>query len=69
MVSAVIMVGNGEILGLLYWLLRNMDYLCTAYGVVHIRIGWHRLVPDHPFFNPMSTKKFAIYPNYRPNIA
>lgn len=50
MVSAVIIMGNGEILGLLYWLLRNMDYLCTAHGVVHIRIGWHRLVPDHPFF-------------------
>ena len=50
-VSAVIIMGNGEILGLLYWLLRNMDYLCTAHGVVHIRIGWHRLVPDHPFFN------------------
>nr|DAU69113.1 MAG TPA: hypothetical protein [Caudoviricetes sp.] len=29
-----------------------MDYLCTAHGVVHIRIGWNRLVPDHPFFIP-----------------
>ena len=56
MVSAVIMMGNGEILGLLYWLLRNMDYLCTAHGVVHIRIGWHRLVPDHPFFNHVKEK-------------
>lgn len=29
-----------------------MDYLCTAHGVVHIRIGWNRLVPDRPFFIP-----------------
>jgi hypothetical protein len=48
----------------LYWHLRNMDYLCTAHGVVHIRIGWHRLVPDHPFFNPMSKIRFANYPKY-----
>nr|DAV29766.1 MAG TPA: hypothetical protein [Caudoviricetes sp.] len=33
-----------------------MDYLCTAHGVVHIRIGWHRLVPDHPFFNHVKEK-------------
>ena len=49
-------VYRGGILGLLYWLLRNMDYLCTAHGVVHIRIGWHRLVPDHPFFNHVKEK-------------
>ena len=54
--------GEWEILELLYWLLRNMDYLCTAHGVVHIRIGWHRLVPGHPFFNPMSTKKVCQLP-------
>ena len=62
MVSAVIMMGNGEILGILYWLLRNMDYLCTAHGVVHIRIGWHRLVPDHPFFIPKI--RFSNNSNY-----
>ena len=32
-----------------------MDYLCTAHGVVHIRIGWNRLVPDHPFFYTQDT--------------
>ena len=51
LVSDVIGTESGEILELLYWILRSMDYLCTAHGVVHIRIGWHRLVPDHPFFN------------------
>lgn len=53
------MMGNGEILGLLYWLLRNMDYLCTAHGVVHIRIGWNRLVPDHPFFYVKKSRLIA----------
>ena len=60
LVSDVISTECGEILELLYWLLRNMDYLCTAHGVVHIRIGWNRLVPDHPFFipkNPPRSKK------------
>ena len=30
----------------------DIYYLCAAHGVVHIKIGWNRLVPDHPFFIP-----------------
>ena len=44
----------------MYWLLRNMDYLCTAHGVVHIRIGWNRLVPDHPFFYTQESPQIGI---------
>ena len=33
----------------------DIYYLCTAHGVVHIRIGWNRLVPDHPFFYTQDT--------------